>query len=139
MNMNHECPICNDLLKELSDLRRAVQEMSATASATYNDKRVSVDKKKMRKARDMAMAPIANLDHSMKGRTMTTDELRAACEAAAKEIYDQLEHDSGAALVFSTGWIVEIIENHLSPLLTPEREYLTKTADALPREGTDHE
>lgn len=70
---------------------------------------------------------------------MTSNDLRAACEAAAKEIYDQLEHDSGAALVFSTGWIVEIIENHISPLLTTEREYLTKAADALPKEGTDHE
>lgn len=93
MNMNSECPICkraidkpwtmvaglrvhkscerdaleqnrNDLLKELSDLRKAVMDMSKTASGTYNEKRVSVDKKKMQRARDLAMTPIANLDYS---------------------------------------------------------------------------
>lgn len=62
--MNHECPICNALLKELSALRRAVTDMSKTASGTYNEKRVSVDKKKMQRARDLAMTPIANLDYS---------------------------------------------------------------------------
>lgn len=48
------------LKRHLDELALRVGDVSKTMSGTYNDKRVSVDKRKMRLARDVATLNIVN-------------------------------------------------------------------------------